>query len=146
MYTPRFQLKTALFYFLIAAVLGVVLRLFFLFDIPLKYRHIVHGHSHLALLGWVYLAMTALLMRLFLKDRLKDVQHKRITWATHITIIGMLCTFPFQGYALLSIVFSTLFFVCFLLVYYLLCSKCKDRTPYVFLSLHEVRSDPDDHF
>ncbi|WP_298502363.1 hypothetical protein [uncultured Maribacter sp.] len=109
----------ALGYFFIAAFLGVVLRFFRVLDIPVNYKFIVHTHSHIALLGWVYLALTTLLYRLYLSNQNLDKRYSRIFWFTQMTLAGMLCSFPFQGYALLSITFSTLFlfasywFACF---------------------------------
>lgn len=96
-------------YFLLAALLGVLLRAFVVVPIPVDYRFIVHTHSHIALLGWVYLALTTLLYHLFLSGRGVEKKYKRIFWLTQISLIGMLFSFPFQGYALFSIAFSTLF-------------------------------------
>ena len=101
--------KTALAYFLIAALLGVVLRSFQVFEIPITYKFFVHTHSHIALLGWVYLALTTLIYMLFIQSPATDKKYSRIFWFTQFTLIGMLLTFPFMGYALFSIIFSTLF-------------------------------------
>ncbi|SIS80854.1 hypothetical protein SAMN05421766_10465 [Zobellia uliginosa] len=109
MTTLRKQSKMALVYLVVAAALGCVLRFFRVFDIPVTYKFIVHAHSHIALLGWVYLALTTLLYELFLKGLRIDKKYARIFWFTQLTLVGMLLTFPFQGYAVFSIVFSTLF-------------------------------------
>ena len=72
----------------------------------------VHVHSHIALLGWVYVALTTMLHYCFVKnDATAHKRHDWIFWATQGTLIGMLLTFPFQGYALFSIIFSTLFLI-----------------------------------
>lgn len=101
--------KSALAYFLVAALLGVLLRSFHSIEIPVNYKFIVHAHSHIALLGWVYLALTTLLYKLYLSNLNLDRKYGRIFWFTQLTLIGMLLTFPFVGYALSSIIFSTLF-------------------------------------
>ncbi|SIR23421.1 hypothetical protein [Maribacter ulvicola] len=101
--------KIALGYFVLAALLGCVLRFFKVFDIPVTYKFIVHTHSHIALLGWVYLALTALLYKLYLSKAKVHKTYSRIFWFTQITLLGMLFSFPFQGYAAFSIIFSTLF-------------------------------------
>lgn len=103
--------RIALFFFLIAALLGGTLRLFALIDIPAVYRFLVHTHSHVALLGWVYVALTTLLYKLFLQNASVEKPYRRIFIFTQITIFGMLLSFPFQGYALFSIIFSTLFLI-----------------------------------
>lgn len=69
----------------------------------------VHTHSHIALLGWVYIALTSLLYYLFLREQELQNTYRRIFWFTQFCLVGMLVTFPFQGYALYSIIFSTLF-------------------------------------
>lgn len=111
MFTAKFQIKLALIYFIIAAVFGVALRLTNVIDLPIEYRNIVHGHSHIALLGWVYVGMIILLSKLYLENSENDRKYKWVIALTHITILGMMIAFPFQGYALFSIIFSSLFLV-----------------------------------
>lgn len=101
--------NTALFYFLLVGLLGVFLRLFFVTAIPANFRYIVHAHSHIALLGWVYIALTTLIYKMYFSEINEAKTYRRIFWFTQLTLIGMLLTFPFTGYALFSIIFSTLF-------------------------------------
>jgi len=103
--------RVALGYFLTAAILGLVLRSFHIFKIPITYKFIVHTHSHIALLGWVYLGLTTLIYKLYLQKKGLHKKYRRIFWFTQITLLGMLFSFPFQGYALFSIIFSTLFLI-----------------------------------
>ena len=107
----KIQIKFAFSYFIMAAILGVLLRSFNSIEIPVNYKFIVHSHSHIALLGWVYLALTTLLYKLYLNTLNSDKKYQNIFWFTQLTLVGMLLTFPFQGYALFSIVFSTLFLI-----------------------------------
>ena len=111
----------ALGYFLLAALLGVFLRFFFVTSIPANFRYIVHAHSHIALLGWVYLGLSALIYKMYFSEANKGKTYKRIFWFTQITLLGMLFTFPFTGYAALSITFSTLFlFASYLFTWFVL--------------------------
>ncbi|CAM1347199.1 hypothetical protein [Tenacibaculum crassostreae] len=109
----------ALGYFLIIAILGVLLRCFSIAVIDFNYKHIVHAHSHVALLGWVYSALMVLIYQLYLKKANIEKKYKRIFWFTQFTIVGMLVTFPITGYALFSILFSTLFIIASYLLGYL---------------------------
>lgn len=99
----------ALGYFLLVGLLGVFLRFFFVTSIPANFRHVVHTHSHIALLGWVYIGLTTLIYKLYFSEARSGKTYKVIFWFTNVTLLGMLFTFPFTGYALLSITFSTLF-------------------------------------
>jgi len=101
----------ALGYFFIIALLGVILRLFHVVDIPINYKHIVHAHSHIALLGWIYTALTTLIYYAYLRKKNISKKYKKLFWATQFTLIGMLISFPITGYALFSIIFSTLFLI-----------------------------------
>lgn len=107
----RKHILIALLYFFMIACLGLSLRLFAVVNVPANYRFLVHTHSHIALLGWVYTAIISLLMFLFCREKLASKAYRRIFWFTQFTIIGMLFTFPFTGYALFSIIFSTLFLI-----------------------------------
>jgi len=103
------HIAVALTYFLVVALMGVLLRAFFVTSIPLNYKFILHAHSHTALLGWIYLGLTTLIYKIFLSEAQKPKLYKRIFIYSNICILGMLITFPIQGYALFSIIFSTLF-------------------------------------
>lgn len=107
----KIRLLVCHFNFLMAAIMGLMLRLTYLIPPPTEYRYLVHGHSHTALLGWAYLMIFC-----FYTDRFvpPDLQHKynRIFIATQTSVIGMMLTFPFTGYALFSIIFSTLHILC----------------------------------
>ncbi|MFD2099118.1 hypothetical protein [Flagellimonas iocasae] len=103
------HVKIAMVYFGIAALLGILLRSYAIFSFDFNYRHMVHAHSHIALLGWIYVALTTILHYCFVKRDTVDKKYSYIFWSTQATLIGMLFTFPFQGYALFSIIFSTLF-------------------------------------
>ncbi len=105
----RKHIGIALAYFLVVALMGVLLRFFFVIPISLNYKFILHAHSHTALLGWVYLGLATLIYKIFLTEAQKPKLYKRIFIFTNVCILGMLFTFPFQGYALFSIIFSTLF-------------------------------------
>ncbi len=107
------HLKTALAYFFIVSLLGLLLRLFFVVSLPggFRFNYILHAHSHTALLGWVYLGLMTLVYKVFLKGSYQPKNYQRIFILTNISVLGMLCSFPFQGYALYSISFSTLYLI-----------------------------------
>ncbi|TXD71734.1 hypothetical protein ESU54_15555 [Aequorivita antarctica] len=99
----------ALAYFLAVALMGVLLRFYVVTSLPFNYKYLLHAHSHTALLGWIYLGITTLIYKIFLSSAEKPKLYKRIFLFTNVSIMGMLITFPIQGYALFSIIFSTLF-------------------------------------
>lgn len=101
------QTFIALLYFLLLGVLGWFLRANTFISMPISYGNLLHTHSHLALLGWIYFAISILVFKWFISDLLRVF--RIVFWCTQISILGMLFTFPFMGYALWSIVFSTLF-------------------------------------
>ncbi len=80
-------------------------------EMDFNYKNILHTHSHIALLGWVYTALTTLIFQLFLAEKNIERSYRRLFWSTQISIIGMMVTFPFTGYALFSIIFSTYFLI-----------------------------------
>jgi hypothetical protein len=95
----------------LVALMGFLLRSKILFPLPfINYKNLLNAHSHLAFSGWVGLA----LMTFFIYDILpggyaEKRTYQRILWWVEITSLGMLVSFPFQGYAGFSILFSTLF-------------------------------------
>lgn len=103
-------LRIALLNFLLAAIMGALMRFAFVEEVRwMEYRFMVHGHSHTAMLGWIYLALYALLIHYFLpKEKQEAIFYKRLFWLTEITVVGMAVAFPIQGYAGFSIFFSSL--------------------------------------
>ncbi|QRM89866.1 hypothetical protein FG167_11710 [Lacinutrix sp. WUR7] len=96
--------------FFIAALMGLALRFSVLESIGLNYRFLTHAHSHVAMLGWVYLMLFTLIVHYFIPD--KKPIYNRLFWLTEFAVIGMMISFPFQGYAAVSISFSTLHIFC----------------------------------
>jgi len=104
-------IKISLVNFLIVALVGVLLRYKINFPLPLvNYKFLLHAHSHFAFAGWVTQILMALIVK-YLYQHNKNIslsRYKKIFWGNFITAYGMLFTFPFQGYGLFSIIFSTL--------------------------------------
>ncbi len=98
-------------YFGIAVAAGVLLRMQPVFPTPgIDFGNVLHAHSHIAFLGWVFNAFFALAVRCFVPPE-NARWYWRLFLATQIAVIGILVTFPVQGYARESIVFSTLHMV-----------------------------------
>jgi hypothetical protein len=100
-------LKSALIYLLVVAALGLVLRMFFIFPMPFNFKYLLHAHSHVALLGWLYLVIVTVLIKYFGSIENKK-QYKINLLLSALSVLGMLLSFPVQGYAAVSITFSTL--------------------------------------
>ncbi|MEX0928881.1 MAG: iron-sulfur cluster repair di-iron protein [Balneolales bacterium] len=106
----RFYLP-ALFYFIVVAATGSLLR--FLWTAPaytlFNAQYLIHAHSHVALLGWIFLVLCGLLLEYGMQ---KNQPGKKLLSAfsilVQITVIGMLISFTLQGYAPASIAFSTI--------------------------------------
>ncbi|MCB9295960.1 MAG: hypothetical protein H6559_22970 [Lewinellaceae bacterium] len=107
---PKVWFRVALVNLLIAATMGVILRYAFVEELTwLKFRFFLHGHSHVAMLGWAYLALYALLMSGFLpQEQQRSRFYRDVFLLSQAAVIGMLIAFPVQGYAAWSIAFSTL--------------------------------------
>lgn len=105
----RRHTNIALLYFFVVGLLGLFLRFFFVTPLSANFRYVVHAHSHIALLGWVYIALSTLIYKMYFTAENKGKSYLKIFIFTQVTLIGMLVTFPIQGYALFSIIFSTLF-------------------------------------
>ncbi|OIV41459.1 hypothetical protein [Flavobacterium johnsoniae] len=98
------------FNFLIACVFGLLMRFVYLFPLDfVNYGFLLHAHSHVAMLGWVYLMIYVLVVHFFIaKEKSRKPIYNRLFWLTEFSVIGMMITFPIQGYTLFSIIFSTL--------------------------------------
>ena len=109
------EIRWGFAYFVIVVCLGIFLRSAAVVDYPFgfTYRYIVHAHSHLAILGFVYTLLLALLIRTFVPFTAEiEKKYKRLFYITQFSVLGMLFSFPFQGYGAVSISFSSVFIIC----------------------------------
>ena len=122
---PKQLVLTCLGNFLIAALMGLALRYVFVGELDINYRFFIHAHSHVAMLGWVYLMLYVLMVHYFIPE--KQPIYKRLFWLTQLAVVGMALSFPFQGYAAISITFSTLHIFCSYYFVYLIWKNHKTQ-------------------
>ena len=92
---------------LLGALTGLLIR--YLFANPIyafPFKNILHSHSHIMLLGFVFNALIVLLWTNYTKE-IDKVSYKYYI-ALQICMLAMFVAFILQGYALFSILFSTL--------------------------------------
>lgn len=95
--------------FIITALSGLWMRAIpFLPNSVIPYSNILHGHSHLAILGWAFLGVFIILLAI-LWPSIKNKQHAiMLTITIFIVSLVMFIAFLLQGYALFSIILSTI--------------------------------------
>lgn len=99
--------RISLIYLFIAGILGCLLRYHLFAPIEgVNFRHFLHAHSHVAILGWLFNILFSVLVFVYVPEKAK--KYALLFWLIQITVVGMLVTFPIQGYAFASILFSTL--------------------------------------
>ena len=106
----RYWLRFSLLNFLIVALLGVTLRYKIVYSLPfIDQKHVLHAHSHFAFAGWISQLLMAFMVY-YLNSYTKHAfkRYKLLLYANPIAAYGMLFSFPFQGYGIVSITFSTL--------------------------------------
>ncbi len=103
--------RIALFNFLVVAAMGVLVRMKIVFTLPfIHQKNLLHAHSHFAFTGWIGLALMIGFLQVLHLEGLVNNESRYTRWLNWqlIAAFGMLCSFPFQGYGLFSIAFSTL--------------------------------------
>ena len=100
--------------FFIASLMGLCLRWMYVAPMErVNFQFLMHGHSHVAMLGWVYLMLYCLIFHFFVpKEKQQKPIYNRLFWITELAVVGMMIDFPAQGYAFASILFSTLHIFC----------------------------------
>jgi hypothetical protein len=125
--------------FFIASLMGLLLRWMYVAPISgVNFQFLMHGHSHVAMLGWVYLMLYCLIFHFFVpKESQQKTIYNRLFWLTELAVVGMMIDFPAQGYAFASILFSTLhiFFS-----YYFCHLVWKDAKPVTFPEKRMLRT------
>jgi hypothetical protein len=116
--------------FFIASLMGLLLRWMYITPIEgVNFQFLMHGHSHVAMLGWVYLMLYCLIFHFFVpKEAQQKTIYNRLFWVTELAVVGMMIDFPAQGYAFASILFSTLHIFCSYYFCYLIWKNAKPAT------------------
>lgn len=116
--------------FLMASLMGLLLRWMYVSPISgVNFQFLMHGHSHVAMLGWVYLMLYCLIFHSYIpKEAQQKPIYNRLFWITELAVVGMMIDFPAQGYAFVSILFSTLHIFCSYYFCYLIWKDAKSIT------------------
>lgn len=122
-FNTRQWIKIALINFCIVALAGITMRYKINFPLPfVNQKYLLHAHSHFAFTGWVTLVLMALMVN-YLQQQNIITSYKKYQWvlaANCITAYGMFFSFIAQGYAFISITFSTLsIFISYFFIFYL---------------------------
>jgi len=109
----RKWMGVAVGFFLIASVFGLAMRYLFVGELPftVRYKHLLHAHSHVALMGWAFTVVSGALLFLFTPNTSNLNLYKGILAGSLVAGLGMAVAFPLQGYGAWSIGFSTLHLV-----------------------------------
>ncbi len=103
-------IKFSLLNLLVVASLGVCLRYKILYPLPFVHqKHLLHSHSHFAFTGWISQTLMVLIVAYLAKNLNKNLfkKYHYLLLLNFIIAWGMLVTFIYQGYGVLSITFST---------------------------------------
>ena len=97
--------------FIFSAFYGLVLRWNFAFTYALiSYKNLLQGHSHVAFLGWGYLAAIFGIFKLFIPEGKRNSPVYKLTLTIIVTTITlMLFSFISSGYKVFSIVLLSVF-------------------------------------
>lgn len=107
-YAGRRFFRIALLGLFVTVWLGALLRWQAINPTPgLVYGNLLHAHSHMGFLAWVFNAFFALAWARFVQEtgRRRSIQ---LFITLQFANLGMLLSFPFQGYGPVSIAFTTL--------------------------------------
>lgn len=111
--SKNFWLSICLVNLSFVAILGFILRSKIVFSIPaIDFGHMESAHSHFAFAGWVGLSIITLFVYDILPAGFSNRKiYQWLLWGVQVSAVGMACSFPFQGYGLYSIIFSTLYII-----------------------------------
>lgn len=111
--TVYFQTFIALLFFAISALYGLLMRWQMVDPIfSVKYINVLQAHSHVTFLGWGFLSVIAFITASFIPRKLASINKPTYTytfWIMVFSLVGMLLSFPLQGYKFFSILFLTVF-------------------------------------
>lgn len=127
----RFFVHVSFLFFSLVAITGVWMRFYpFVPDPSIPYPHVLHAHSHFALLGWAFLGCFVIFLHLFwLRIHQKKQAVLAASALTGISL-AMLVAFLYQGYGPLSIAASTLHIFAEYWVAFIICRTVRQNSAF----------------
>lgn len=106
---PRLFIHISFLFFALTALSGVGLRLFpFFTNIPIPYDHVLHGHSHIAILGWTFLGTFLIFLIIYWRNIRQKTEAKLLVFILFMVTLLMFFAFLYQSYDVYSIILSVL--------------------------------------
>ncbi len=104
-------LKVNLFYLVLVALLGVLMRSALIgASVPFAYDHVLHAHSHTAFLGWLYQSLFFTIVVLYLsRQQIPRGRYPLQFYLTQGVVFASMLAFLYQGYGGISIALSSAF-------------------------------------
>jgi hypothetical protein len=100
--------RIPILFLFIGSLLGLFLRWQFISPTAgVNYSFFLHGHSHVMFLGWIFNVLYIAFVSNYVLEKEQAI-FQRLFYALQVFVVGMLITFPLQGYGLFSIIFSSL--------------------------------------
>lgn len=100
--------KIPLFFLFVGSMMGLFLRWQFISPTQgINYSFLLHGHSHVMFLGWIFNVMYIAFTGNYIKES-KQRFFRILFYVLQFLVVAMLISFPLQGYGFWSILFSTL--------------------------------------
>lgn len=106
---PRVFVHFTFFFLTLTAMSGVWMRFApFHPNASLSYTNVLHGHSHLAILGWAFLGAFIIFLSVYWHMIRQRKQAIGLTMMLFFTSLLMFAAFLYQGYGIISIVMSSI--------------------------------------
>ncbi len=109
----RKRFLVALFNFLVIASIGTLLRYVFIHEVKIvsDYKNVLHAHSHIAMMGWVFMALFASLLFAFTPQTSNRKLYHILFWVNQVNCLILIVNFWIHGYDVVSIILSTVYVI-----------------------------------
>lgn len=110
----RWYIMPSMAYLLLVLISGILIRLQWVSPglIPFNTKYLIHAHSHLAILGWLFIIIAGVFTIRFVKyTPINPLYSRWLPLLMHINIVLMTYSYLIEGYAFNSITLSTTFII-----------------------------------
>lgn len=104
--------RIPLIFFALSAAMGLLLRWHSVDPLGwITYPYWLHAHSHIMFLGWISNALYLIFVNNYVDDKWQ-ARYRPLFLVMQAMLVGMVISFPMQGYGAFSIAFSTVHTIC----------------------------------